>query len=71
VLIVLWRQGSSIADETLAAVRKAAAGARRVVVLLDSDHTQEHVLVWMRAAGWACRSEMHTRHQRLWGSWAC
>ncbi len=37
-------EGSSIADETLAVVRKAAAGAQTVVVFLDSNHSQAHVL---------------------------
>ena len=36
-------EGSSIAPATVAAVREAAAGARSVVVFLDSKHTEAHV----------------------------
>ncbi len=37
-------QGSSVAAETLAAVMQYAAGKQRVLVMLDSNHTHEHVL---------------------------
>lgn len=37
-------QGSSVAPEIAAQVRAAAAGCRRVLVCLDSNHTHEHVL---------------------------
>lgn len=37
-------EGSSIADETLVAVKKAIGDAKSVVVFLDSNHTEAHVL---------------------------
>ena len=37
-------EGSSIAPDTLAKVRAAARGAKSVVVFLDSNHTEAHVL---------------------------
>ncbi|MHB8424935.1 MAG: cephalosporin hydroxylase family protein [Gammaproteobacteria bacterium] len=37
-------QGSSIAHEVVAKVHKAAAGYQRVLVILDSNHTHDHVL---------------------------
>lgn len=37
-------QGSSIAAETVAAVAKHAEGKKSVLVILDSNHTHEHVL---------------------------
>lgn len=37
-------EGSSIADDTLAKVRHASSGAEKVVVFLDSNHTEAHVL---------------------------
>ncbi|MBC8113738.1 MAG: cephalosporin hydroxylase family protein [Candidatus Saccharimonas sp.] len=37
-------QGSSIAPETVAEVRKLSEGRQRILVLLDSNHTHEHVL---------------------------
>lgn len=37
-------QGSSVADDTLTAVRRFAAGRQRVMVVLDSNHTEDHVL---------------------------
>jgi cephalosporin hydroxylase len=37
-------QGSSVAPETLAAVRKLTAGAGVVLVIFDSNHTYSHVL---------------------------
>ncbi len=35
--------GSSVSDEAVARVRKAAEGAERVMVILDSDHRKPHV----------------------------
>lgn len=37
-------EGSSIAAQTFAKVRQATAGAKTVVVFLDSNHTEAHVL---------------------------
>ncbi|HEY8035035.1 MAG TPA: cephalosporin hydroxylase family protein [Methylobacter sp.] len=37
-------QGSSIASDTVAAVSKHAEGKKSVLVVLDSNHTHEHVL---------------------------
>jgi len=37
-------EGSSIAPETVAAVRQAATGAQTVLVFLDSNHSESHVL---------------------------
>lgn len=37
-------EGSSVAPEVIARVRAAAAKARRVLVILDSNHTHGHVL---------------------------
>lgn len=37
-------EGSSIADAVLEQVRREAAGYERVLVILDSNHTHEHVL---------------------------
>lgn len=37
-------QGSSVAEETIAAVKKAAEGYSRVMVCLDSMHTHDHVV---------------------------
>jgi cephalosporin hydroxylase len=42
-------QGSSIAPEIIAEVRKRAAGHERVMVILDSNHTHEHVLAELDA----------------------
>lgn len=42
-------QGSSTADTTLAAVRTAVVGSERIMVVLDSDHTEAHVLAELRA----------------------
>jgi cephalosporin hydroxylase len=42
-------EGSSIASETIERVRRSAAGMRRVLVCLDSNHTHEHVLAELRA----------------------
>jgi cephalosporin hydroxylase len=42
-------QGSSIAPEIIKAVRAKAAGKRRVLVCLDSNHTHDHVLAELQA----------------------
>lgn len=42
-------QGSSIAPETVAQVRKVAEGKGPVVVILDSNHTHDHVLSELEA----------------------
>lgn len=42
-------QGSSIAPEIIEQVQAKAAGKRRVLVCLDSNHTHEHVLAELRA----------------------
>ena len=46
--ISMW-EGSSIAPETVARVRAFAADYQRVMVLLDSNHTHEHVLAELEA----------------------
>lgn len=42
-------QGSSIAPEIVAEVHKRAAGHERIMVILDSNHTHEHVLAELDA----------------------
>lgn len=42
-------QGSSIADDMIAQVQARAQGAGKIMVLLDSNHTHEHVLAELRA----------------------
>jgi cephalosporin hydroxylase len=42
-------EGSSIADDVVASVRRLAAGGQRVMVALDSNHTHDHVLAELRA----------------------
>lgn len=42
-------QGSSIADDMIAQVQARALGAGKIMVLLDSNHTHEHVLAELRA----------------------
>ncbi|OOG59659.1 cephalosporin hydroxylase family protein [Rhodanobacter sp. C03] len=42
-------QGSSIAPEIIAKVHQAAAGYERILVILDSNHTHEHVLAELEA----------------------
>lgn len=37
-------EGSSIADDTFSQVQQAAAGKKKILVSLDSNHTHEHVL---------------------------
>lgn len=36
-------EGSSIAPDTIAAVRQAASGAKTILVFLDSNHSESHV----------------------------
>ncbi|MCB9851792.1 MAG: class I SAM-dependent methyltransferase [Phycisphaerales bacterium] len=45
-LRVRYHTGSSVADETLTLVKQIIAeyGAERIMVILDSDHTRDHVL---------------------------
>lgn len=42
-------QGSSVADDIVAQVRAIAAGKKKVMVCLDSNHTHEHVLGELQA----------------------
>jgi cephalosporin hydroxylase len=42
-------QGSSIAPEVIEQVRAEAAGKKRVLVCLDSNHTHDHVLAELKA----------------------
>ena len=42
-------EGSSLADEVIAAATARARGKKRVVVCLDSNHTHEHVLAELEA----------------------
>lgn len=42
-------EGSSIAPETIAHVHAIASGYQRVLVLLDSNHTHDHVLAELQA----------------------
>lgn len=42
-------QGSSVAPDVVAQVRAAAAKCQRVLVILDSNHTHEHVLAELQA----------------------
>jgi cephalosporin hydroxylase len=44
-------QGSSIAPDIVAEVHKRAPGTRRLLVILDSNHTHEHVLAELDAYG--------------------
>jgi cephalosporin hydroxylase len=44
-------EGSSLNDDIVARARAAAAEAERVMVVLDSNHTHEHVLGELRAYG--------------------
>lgn len=44
-------EGSSIGDEAIAAATEAASGVERVMVVLDSNHTHEHVLAELEAYG--------------------
>ena len=42
-------QGSSVAPEIIAEVRKAAEGKERILVALDSNHTHDHALAELEA----------------------
>ncbi len=42
-------QGSSIDPEIVSQVRRIAAGYKRILVILDSNHTHEHVLAELEA----------------------
>ncbi|BBZ96757.1 cephalosporin hydroxylase [Bradyrhizobium diazoefficiens] len=42
-------EGSSVAPEVIAAVRAKAAGKRSVLVMLDSNHTYDHVIAELDA----------------------
>lgn len=42
-------QGSSIAEDVVAQVRARAAGKKRVLVFLDSNHTHDHALAELEA----------------------
>jgi cephalosporin hydroxylase len=42
-------EGSSLDDTVLSEARRAAEAVERVMVVLDSDHTHEHVLAELRA----------------------
>lgn len=42
-------EGSSISDETIKKVREKAKGKNKVLVLLDSNHTHEHVMAELHA----------------------
>lgn len=42
-------QGSSIAPEVVAEVHRVATGYERIMVILDSNHTHEHVLAELEA----------------------
>jgi cephalosporin hydroxylase len=44
-------EGSSVAADVADAVRAKTAGAERVMVVLDSNHTHEHVLAELRLYG--------------------
>ena len=41
-------QGSSIAADTVESVRKFAAGYKKILLCLDSNHTHDHVLVELK-----------------------
>jgi cephalosporin hydroxylase len=46
---ITYLHGSSVSEKVLETVRGAAADAERVMVLLDSDHSRDHVLAELRA----------------------
>jgi cephalosporin hydroxylase len=48
---VTFLNGSSVAPETVAQVREQIAGGERVMVVLDSDHSESHVLKELEAYG--------------------
>ena len=41
-------EGSSVSEETVEKVKKAAEGKKSVLVILDSNHTHEHVLAELK-----------------------
>jgi len=45
---IVMIEGSSIEDATVEAVRRQIAGKERILVLLDSNHTHDHVLDELR-----------------------
>jgi cephalosporin hydroxylase len=47
--LITMVEGSSIAAETVEQVRSLAAGGKRVLVCLDSNHTHDHVLAELEA----------------------
>lgn len=49
--LITMIEGSSIAPETLAQVRAAIPPGASVMVVLDSDHSRDHVLAELRAYG--------------------
>ncbi len=46
---IMYLTGSSVAPETVAQVKAVANGFRKVMVILDSDHTKAHVLKELEA----------------------
>ena len=46
---IVMIEGSSVANEVVAAVRQHASGKQSVLVVLDSNHTHEHVLAELNA----------------------
>ena len=48
---VTYYRGSSIANETMDIVQEFIDGSQRVLVILDSDHSRDHVLAEMRLYG--------------------
>lgn len=46
---ITYLKGSSVAPEIIDRVARAVQGCERVMVVLDSDHTEEHVLAELRA----------------------
>jgi cephalosporin hydroxylase len=44
-------EGSSVSDDIVAAAKEQAAGKENVLVVLDSNHTHEHVLAELNAYG--------------------
>ncbi len=44
-------EGSSVDSETIAKVRSTAAGKKRIMVMLDSDHIHDHVLAELNLYG--------------------
>lgn len=42
-------QGSSIAPEIISQVHETAAGYKRIMIMLDSNHTHDHVLAELKA----------------------